>query len=221
MKKYDESKKTSYLKTLINDLNSQTGFTFSVNKTNQLVYALDSEGNPVVSTTTDSSGNQIQVGSAEARKIMTNAVSTTNQLFVITNDVGRTSATSVGGSVINLVPSQINEFVSGAVGVNNKTLGWGMTFMHEVLHSNVADGGPHGHGAEAKTFGPTGVVVDRMNVVRSELNQQGGNYGQRSSYSATYIDSEAMTPKFIPFDRASKSSIQNGNEPNTMFIQIK
>ncbi|WP_353147819.1 DUF6443 domain-containing protein, partial [Flavobacterium sp.] len=113
MKKYDESKKTSYLKTLINDLNSQTGFTFSVNKTNQLVYALDSEGNPVVSTTTDSSGNQIQVGSAEARKIMTNAVSTTNQLFVITNDVGRTSATSVGGSVINLVPSQINEVYSG------------------------------------------------------------------------------------------------------------
>lgn len=122
---------------------------------------------------------------------------------------------------MNLVPSQINEHINGAHNVNNKTLGWGMTFMHETLHSNVADGGASGHDSETTNFGSRGTVVDRMNIVRSQLNAQGMNYGQRESYISV-PDSSSVTPTFLPFDKTSLSNLKNGNAPasNTMYIQI-
>lgn len=207
--KYDESKKTNYFKNIIVDLNSQTGLSFSINYNGQLIYA------------TDSNGNQIQAGSSEARKIMISAVLNKNQSWVRIIENGRTGVETVGASIINLVPNQINDQINGAIGVNNKTLGWGMTLMHEILHSNVAEGGAHGHGEEAEIFGPTGIVVDRMNLVRSELNTQGLNYGQRMSYSASSLNENKSPPLYIPFDKASKNKIENGVVPNTMFIQIR
>lgn len=72
--------------------------------------------------------------------------------------------TFVGSNEIFLNPSQISNFISGANNVSNKTLGWGMTTIHEILHSNVAQGGAIGHGNEKTSYGSTGAVVDRMNV---------------------------------------------------------
>jgi len=97
-----------------------------------------------------------------------------------------------------------------------------MTFMHEVLHSNVAEGGATGHGDEIANFESTGKVVDRMNIIRGELNAQGGNYGNRESYKSLYFNPQTKKPSYLPFDRASQNSMNNGNPPaeNTMYLQI-
>jgi RHS repeat-associated protein len=223
IQRYDTANGTNHTQNIITDLNEQTGYTFEVNGTGQLVYKTDDDGNAVVSTTTDADGNTTQNGSAEARKMMKHAVSTTNQAYARITTTSNSGVRPTGGSLINLNPNQINSFVSGVNNVNSKTMGWGMTFMHESQHSNVAEGGAVSHGREKTTFGRTGTVVDRMNTVRSELNAQGGNYGIRTSYRGLYFNPTTRKPIYIPFNSSSKSRMSGGNTPSSssMFIQIR
>jgi len=92
-------------------------------------------------------------------------------------------------------------------------MGWGMGFMHEVLHTNVAKGGAIEHGDEKTIFSNTGIVVDRMNIIRRELNAQGENYGIRKCYQTIYFNFQAKSPAFIPFDSSSFNSLVSGNHP--------
>lgn len=205
---YDKANGTNYLEKITNDLAAQTGYTYSTTAGGQLVYKTDANGNPVVATTTDASGNTVQVGSQEARDIMKDAIGNTVTAYAgITT--GRSSA-PVGGLSIYVNPNQINSMMNGAQNVDPNTLGYGMTFMHETLHSAVGIGAPdppRGSGP-----GPTGPVVDRMNIVRSELNKQGYNYGQRTSYEAVTF-SPTGSPAYLPFDSNSLNNLQRGLVP--------
>lgn len=51
-----------------------------------------------------------------------------------------------------------------------------------------------------------------MNIIRSELNAQGGDYGQRLDYMATSIQGNA----YLPFVRTSKESIILGLPPSSI-----
>ncbi|MGI6339283.1 MAG: RHS repeat-associated core domain-containing protein [Bacteroidales bacterium] len=208
IQRYDQQNNTNILNTIINDLQSQTGLTYTVSATGQLTYQTDQNGNAVVATTTDQNGNTVNVGSQEARDLMTNAIGNTTTAYArITT--GRSSA-PVGGTLINLNENQINSFISGARNVDSRTLGWGMTFMHETSHS-VVGGSLSDHLPQGST---TGQVVDRMNIVRSQLNQQGGNYGQRVVYQGTTF-SPTGTPAYLPFDNNANSNLQRGLVPAT------
>lgn len=57
--------------------------------------------------------------------------------------------------------------------LDKETLGWGMTFLHELYHT-----GPGGSLIDTDALYGTGGVVDAMNVIRKELNAQGKNFGQ-------------------------------------------
>lgn len=46
----------------------------------------------------------------------------------------------------------------------------------------------------------------QMNKIRSELETQGGNYGQRLDYTATLINGY----KYIPFDKGAKDQTSLG-----------
>lgn len=223
IQQYDQKNNTNYLQNIITDLNSQTGLSFSVNSNGQLIYQTDSNGNAVISTSTDANGNTVQNGSAEARKIMMYGVSTKDQAYVRIDPKGNSGALGTNSPLINLSPNQINSFINGANNVDNRTMGWGMTFMHEILHSNVAEGGAKGHGSEKTNFGSTGTVVNRMNVIRQELNSQGNNYGNRESYQGVYFNPSTQKPVYIPFNKSAVNQINNGSSPspNTMFIQVK
>lgn len=61
---------TSYANTLINDLTSQTGLTYSISNGGVLTYATDGSGNAII--TTDANGKQL--GSAIARNHMMSAI---------------------------------------------------------------------------------------------------------------------------------------------------
>lgn len=49
-------------------------------------------------------------------------------------------------------------------------------------------------------------VVTQMNIIRSELNAQGGNYGQRLDYGATSVGSY----NYIPFDISAQNQLSFG-----------
>lgn len=77
-----------------------------------------------------------------------------------------------------------------------------MTLIHELYHTQVG-------GGLSDNPGNPGPVVTQMNLIRSELNANGGNYGQRLDYTATFIPSAV----FIPFDVRSQFNLNNGIMP--------
>ena len=201
---FDKRFKTNLLELIMDDLDSQTGFTFSVNKQGRLVYV----------TNDDTS----EKGSEEAREIMKHAVSSL-ELVAIGISNTRDSGTVPTGDFINLNQNQINSYIKGVKNINPKTQGWGMTVMHEILHSIVSTFGANKHGKEYYVFGETGKVVDRMNIVRQQLNDRGENYGIRKSYKGIYFDS-SKRPDYIPYDSQSRSALMNGDIPPSMSMHI-
>lgn len=88
-----------------------------------------------------------------------------------------------------------------AQGVDGNTLGYGMTFLHELHHTDAA-----GHYTDCTTDYGTGSVVNGMNVIRRELNAKGFNYGQRMNYYSI------PTPQghIIAFDKPTLDLLQHG-----------
>lgn len=170
-------------------------------------YAKDSNENPIIATTTDSNGNTVQTGSTTARSLMTKSIDHTDMVTVIP---AASFGVPTGTNELRLSIKQINKFINGTVGMDNRTLGWGMTFMHELHHTQVG-------GGLRDTPGNPGPVVTQMNIIRSELNNQGRNYGQRSDYPATLIQGS----KFLPFDIHAKGQISLGLTPLPINKHIK
>lgn len=213
LQQWDRQNGTNIVSTLLNDLSEQTGLSYSVSSTGMLTYAKDSEGNPIIATKTDAKGNTVQVGSQTARNIMMNAADHTD---IIMLSGGERTGVIPGTNNMAFNVKQLEEHINGAVGVDPKTLGWGMTLMHEIQHTQL------GGGLSDYPHGPNnpGPVVRIMNMIRTELNAQGGNYGQRLEYEATPQGLNAV----IPFNRQAQSAIQAGWTPliypNSKFIKF-
>lgn len=202
---YDQIYGTDYLNTIMTDLSAMTGLQFSVTATGQLVYALDENGDAIVST--DKDGNTI--GSGEARNRLKSAISVTDQVDV---GISTRRGSFSNGSQIGLNPNQIDQFVNGtSSSLDSRTMGYGMTLMHEVLHSNVGM-----MAGDASSVGATGPVVDTMNRIRMDL---GTGFGQRTSYPAVPMSNGT----YLPFDQGSLRDIQRGILPagSSMFIRFR
>ena len=180
---------------IINDLQSQTGLNLSV-KDGMLMYAKDEKGNPIVGE-----------GSATARRLLIQSI---NHSDVVNVEIAGRSGVVSGTNELRLGIKQINKFVEGSVGVNSRTLGFGMTFLHELHHTKVG-------GGLKDTPGILGPVVERMNIIRSELNALDGNYGIRMDYRATMINGEV----FIPFNAEAQRRIYSGWLPNSKSKYVK
>lgn len=208
---YDKMNSTNYAQTIITDLQSQTGLTLSISTaTGQITYVKKTNGNPVVSTKTDTNGNIVEVGSATARNALIKAISKPDFVNVAINASSNVSGVPRGSNDIWLSPNQINGFITGTTNLDNSTLGWGMTFMHELHHTQVG-------GGLLDTPGNPGPVVTQMNIIRSELNTQGGNYGQRLDYGATSVGRY----NYIPFNILAQYQLNLGFAPLPMNKFIK
>ena len=206
---YDQKFTQNITQSVIDDLIVQTGLQLSLNEDNILQYAKDENGNPIVSKTTDKNGNEIESGSKSARKLLVNAI---DDKYAVPVSYTNKGSGTTKDEEIGLDPNQINGFIKGAIGVDGNTLGFGMTFLHELHHTPL--GGNHPD--ELFDYG-TGPVVDRMNEIRSELNKQGFNYGQRMSYSAFPTDNGSA----IPFNPIALRALQSGSTPGKKAQYIK
>ena len=181
--------------------------TFSLNDKNQLIYATekDKDGNDVAIVSKDKKGSA--KGSASARNLMMDAVgnTTTVDVGLTTGKIG--SQTPQGGTNIWLSPSQINGFINHtSKGLNNMTMGWGMTLMHEFMQTGIG-GNLKG---DKSAFGRTDDVEDKMNQIREEL---GTDWGQRMSHTPGKIQGD-KSPGYIPFDERSMNDIQSQITPS-------
>ena len=203
---YDRNNKTNYAQTIADDLRSQTGLSISIGVDFKMVYDKDENGQPLIETTTDANGNTVLAGSATARAHLVGLIDDEN---TVTVGVSNKGSAGIRNNVW-LDPSDINSAISGSVNIDGRTFGWGMTFLHESYHTKIGGGLPD------DPYNP-GPVVTKMNIIRFELNTQGGNYGQRLDYHKTTLG----TNSYIPFCKNAKASIEGGIRPSRRekFIQ--
>ena len=197
---FDRDNGTDYVGRIIGDLQEQTGLTYTIDSNGNLLYSKDDDGNAIVAT--DSDGNEN--GSSILRSALIKGIDSEN--------TGNFSLVESGGSQgqglnFQLDINEVNSFVKGAShDLNNKTLGFGLTFAHELLHTDIGLGRLHGN--ELNAWGKTGRIVDVMNVIRGQL---GSDYGQRLSYLA--LTQDGVT--YIPFDTGNRKSLYR------RFLQLK
>ncbi len=207
--------------TIVAELSELTGLTLSVNEQGKLNY-----------TTQES----YEGGSSKARNMLISAIENETKHYEIDNRNGEGSSVEekfirgIGkdaeGNVLqditydlNIDVDQIKGFIEGtSKDLNDKTLGFGMTTLHEFSHkeNELED--------DKSTFGATGANVDFMNDVRKELDNSGKfskPFGQRKSYAPIRKFSVKGTFDYIPFDTSSYESIRDGNFnlQNSLFIK--
>ena len=168
--KYDIKNGENATGKIINDLQTETGLSLSLNN-GIMSYAKNEDGTAMVSE---------NGGSETAR----------NHLILLIDNQQKINV-FVGGSksygrddYIVLNPKQIEKFIQGTIGLDSRTLGWGMTFLHESFHTDL------GGGFKDEPYNP-GPVVEKMNVIRQEL---GSNWGQRVTYHALPMFGQAILP---------------------------
>ena len=191
----DEQLKLSTTQSVIKDLASQTGLQLSLDKDNKLQYAKNDEGKPIVNKITNKKGKEIDAGSKTARNFLIKMIDNKTEIEVSYH----AKRTVTSGTQIGISFEQISNMVKGAVGVDGNTLGFGMTFLHELHHTTI--GGDYHDSTEL--FG-TGPVVDNMNIIRNELNKQGFNYGERLNYKAIHTEEGNI----IPFNESALTSLK-------------
>ena len=146
-------------------------------------------------------------GSKTARNDLVSAIDNKKTGFARINN--KSSAVR-GGLLINIAPNQINSFINGSNNVNQNTLGYGLTFLHEMHHSALG----LGVGDDKSKFGATGGVVDRLNTMRSQLSNQSfmQSYGQRTSYQARGFSGGKA---YLPMDAGSYTRLNGNRKPTT------
>ena len=169
------------------DLSEQTGLSLSIKNSDDrftLEYAKDDNGNAIVME-----NDGVQMGSSDARNQLTNMIDDTDRALVSLRPNNRGSGVPGGSNIIYLDPIQINSHINNvSAGLNSKTIGYGMTFLHETYHTRIGGGLPDTNIDYGK--GPT---VEKMNTIRQQLDNNplnrtmgnGTQYGERKYYMGT------------------------------------
>lgn len=202
----DKANNSNIVDNLIVDFNEQTGLILSVDKNGNLQYLKDINSFPVISLITDSGGNIIEGGSNIARSFLIGIIDNKEEVTVAP---GLRSSAIYGTNIIGINASQIESFINGSVGISNKTLGYGMTLLYELFHTQVG-------GALLDKPGKIGPVVTQMNAIRKELNDKGYKYGIRNSYKASQI----LNYCYLPFSEAAMQLIELGIIPINYYIKF-
>jgi hypothetical protein len=114
---------------------------------------------------------------------------------------------------ININKLQIEAHIKGSRNLDSRTLGFGFTLLHEVLHSDFA-----GMALNDNELG-YGKIGDNEKLLIKIRSEMGSNWGQIQSHSARTVEGSA----FIPFDEESKNNIGWYQRPpfNSKYIELK
>lgn len=211
---------------LLLDLSEQTGLSLTVNKSDGLLqYGKEKDGK----TAKVEERNGEQLGSEAARNSLIGAIDHEDTVNVSLVSYNLGSATA--GNDIRLDPTQIETHIGNvSEGLNSKTLGYGMTFLHELYHSDL--GGDLRDTDKEFSKGP---VVEKMNVIRQQLdanplNQilgKGTQYGIRKYYMASEISRNTFRKGFqrilskISFSILNEKGKEKGASTKTQVVKRK
>ncbi|MDY0014865.1 MAG: hypothetical protein RBS13_01500, partial [Bacteroidales bacterium] len=152
--------------------------------------------------------------SKTARNLLMNAIDDKSKKIEVFYMPGKGS--KGGGLQIQYDDKQIQGFIDGVRGgLNPETMGFGMTFLHELDHTDL--GITKSRDGENRIFGEIGSTVKLMNTIRAEL---GADYGERLSHASS--DNPMDNYNYIPFDGYSLGWLKKGFAPiNNKYIEIK
>jgi len=94
-------------------------------------------------------------------------------------------------------PEQINtQIESVSDNLNSKTLGYGMTFLHELQHTDLG-----GNLSDTKKEFAKGPTVERVNTIREELDNNPNStnqkqYGIRKAYMADEVSRTSVNKNY-------------------------
>ena len=194
----------SVVQKVIDDLNEKTGLVLFLDGSYNLVYKKDQNGNAIITKK-----NEKEMGSKTARTMLINAITDkeTVKVFAQNNYLSKGK-----GNTINIDGNQIDSFITGtSQDLNQSTLGYAMTFLHELGHTSIGGGRED---EEKIRYGFPGSNVEYMNIIRAEL---GPDYGVRLSYVAS--STTDSTSFYLPFGQDSFISIYLGITPTHHFIK--
>jgi hypothetical protein len=123
------------------------------------------------------------------------------------------------GTRIELDKKQIENQMLYPTNVDKNTMGYGLTFMHELEHTDLS--------FDPKLATKEWAVIDRVNTMRNELNKKGKNYGQRQGHNAPALGAWNSNTHIIPFnEETAKELYDNGytlklTGKNAQFIILK
>lgn len=194
-----QKKDPEAFKQLKDDLEQQTGLELVVKK-------------GFLITNDKRRGSQLRFkgGSREAREQLLAAIDDKKTFKIKPSNEG---SFYDGKSTIFLSSKHIEDFMRQAfsVGLNPKTVGYGLTLFHELDHARAGTLDPsHPESPLRATFedraslerGPTVDAVNRIRMDLSALGISGGNYGIRTSYFIRVGNS-----KIVPFNTVTKENI--------------
>jgi RHS repeat-associated protein len=192
---------------LLLDLSEQTGLSLSVNNSSEgalVEYLKDDNGD---ATVRESESGQKQ-GSETARNDLTGAIDDTRILKVSlqTHNLGSKS----GGLVMALDPEQINSHIQNVSdNLNPKTLGYGMTFLHELQHTDLG-----GNLSDTKKEFAKGPTVERVNIIREELDKNPNSsnqkqYGIRKAYMSDEVSRTSINKNYEKIISKVRFSVLN------------
>ncbi|MDO6812238.1 DUF6443 domain-containing protein [Tenacibaculum soleae] len=200
--RHDRNEGTNYAQQIVDDLTKVTGLMLNLDqKSGMLTYAKNEDGEAIDNGHVSEDG-EFTAGSETAKKDLISAIDNKKKGY---GRIQTRSKAGRGGSLINIGPKQVEDFINGTKNMNKTSLGFGMTFLHEMQHSAFG----LGVGDDKSAFGRTGKVVDRMNTIRKEL---GSSYGQRTSYMGMNLGGSKT---YIPFDKGAKRRLSSGSTPSS------
>jgi RHS repeat-associated protein len=146
-----------------------------------------------------------QGGSVAARSLVTGLITSPEMLDVVSSGANEADPAK---NTVGLNYDQTASFIAGtSSNLDNRTMGFGTTFLHEALHT------PMGGGLDDGGAGTPGPVENTVNVIRSQMCEP---LGQRLSYSAIRVHGVPT----IPFSAASLTTIQEGKQPVSSYVRL-
>ncbi len=194
--RFDQQHNTNVVNELCRDLSLITGLDISVDSKGLLI-----------------AGETIGEGSIQAREHLLGLIN--NSETMIVSETHRSHKLHASDNEIGLGFHQIENFKKGAVNVDSRTMGWGMTFLHESYHTKMG-----GNLSDDTSNDRRGDVVNTMNGIRKELNDIGYDFGQRTTYEKLETGTGNL---YIPFDENTLNMLDTIGTPNknSKYIIIK
>jgi len=157
---------------------------------------------------------EVTGGSATARSLLIGLIYDPRKIPVGVNHGFETRTGGMfGDNGISLDFNQIGNFIAGTKGVDNRTLGWGMTFLHEAMHTAV--GGSY---RDPFLYGLNIGMPDIIgNAIRREL---GPEWGQRVTYRYFTLPGDPASA-YIPFTTQSYFMLLDNKEPKSGYVKFR
>jgi RHS repeat-associated protein len=156
----------------------------------------------------------LEGGSETAQKMLSKAISDKQTINVgqWTKSLMSKKGTGVPPGTNNVIfnPKQMSQLEKNATGISKIAQGTGMTFLHEIHHTNIF--GSLTDGPNKRKLGNLGQVVPKVNNVRRELGMS-----VRTSYAAKKIGGSA----YFPYSTGSLGEIRRNIVPSNKYTKQK